>query len=81
MLSGVVNAGAAFEMVAAATPSDSTFAGIVRMVQSAQRERSPAARLADRYAVWFIPATLLVAGGSWLITGEDEVFHALGESA
>lgn len=67
--SGVLNAGAAFEVVAAATARDSTFAGIVRMVQSAQQERSPAARLADRYALLFIPAALLVAGGSWLLTG------------
>ena len=68
--SGVVNAGSAFEMVAAATAHDSTFAGIVRMVQSAQRERSPAARLADRYALLFIPAALLFAAGSWGFTGD-----------
>ncbi|MCC8401645.1 heavy metal translocating P-type ATPase [Paraburkholderia sp. MMS20-SJTN17] len=69
VLSGVVNAGAAFEMVAAAAARDSTFAGIVRMVQSAQQERSPAARLADRYALLFIPVAMLLAGGSWLVTG------------
>ncbi len=70
VLSGVVNAGAAFEIVAAAAARDSTFAGIVRMVQSAQQERGPAARLADRYALLFIPAAMLLAGGSWLITGD-----------
>lgn len=70
--SGVVNAGAAFEMVAAAAARDSTFAGIVRMVQSAQQERSPAARLADRYALLFVLAALLLAGGSWLVTGNVE---------
>ncbi|CAM2161708.1 Cation transporter [Paraburkholderia sacchari] len=69
VLSGVVNAGAAFEMVAAAAASESTFAGIVRMVQSAQQERSPAARLADRFALLFIPVAVLLAGGSWLVTG------------
>jgi heavy metal translocating P-type ATPase len=68
--SGGVNAGAAFEMVAAATARDSTFAGIVRMVESAQRERSPSARLADRYALLFIPVTLGVAGASWLLSGD-----------
>ncbi|WP_343666836.1 heavy metal translocating P-type ATPase [Paraburkholderia tropica] len=70
--SGVVNAGAPFEMVAAAAASDSTFAGIVRMVQSAQQGRSPAARLADRYALLFIPVALLLAGASWLVTGNVE---------
>ena len=70
--SGVVNAGAAFEMIAAATASDSTFAGIVRMVQSARNERSPGMRLADRYALYFVVAALLFAGVSWLLTGEVE---------
>lgn len=68
--SGAINAAAAFEMVAAATARDSTFAGIVRMVQSAQRERSPAVRLADRYALLFIPVSLVLASGSWLVTGD-----------
>jgi cation transport ATPase len=68
--SGVVNVGAAFDMVAAASAADSTLAGIVRMVQSAQQERSPAARLADRYALVFVLVALLLAGASWLVTGE-----------
>ncbi|MEX3633478.1 heavy metal translocating P-type ATPase [Paraburkholderia sp. BR14320] len=68
--SGVVNVGAAFEMVAAASAADSTFAGIVRMVESAQQERSPATRLADRYALLFVAVALVLAGGSRLVTGE-----------
>ncbi|MDW9249654.1 heavy metal translocating P-type ATPase [Burkholderia cepacia] len=68
--SGVVNAGAPFEMVARATAGDSTFAGIVRMVERAQRERSPSVRLADRYAAFFVLASLLVAGIAWLLTGD-----------
>ncbi|RQP27049.1 heavy metal translocating P-type ATPase [Burkholderia ubonensis] len=67
--SGVVNAGTPFEMVASSSVGGSTLAGIVRMVQSARQERSPAARLADRYAVFFVPFTLLLAGGSWMVTG------------
>lgn len=68
--SGVVNAGAPFEMIAHTTASDSTFAGIVRMVERAQRERSPSVRLADRYAAFFVLASLLVAGIAWLLTGD-----------
>ncbi|RQT78205.1 heavy metal translocating P-type ATPase [Burkholderia cepacia] len=68
--SGVVNAGAPFEMVARATAGDSMFAGIVRMVERAQRERSPSVRLADRYAAFFVLASLLVAGIAWLLTGD-----------
>jgi cation transport ATPase len=66
--SGVLNAGAAFEMIAAASACDSTFAGIVRMVEAARRERSPAARLADRYALGFVLATLVLAAASWAVT-------------
>ncbi|WP_233889500.1 heavy metal translocating P-type ATPase [Paraburkholderia flagellata] len=68
--SGAVNVGAPFEMIASATAADSTFSGIVRMVESAQRGRSPAARLADRYALGFVGSTLLVAAGAWLASGE-----------
>ncbi|WP_321883697.1 heavy metal translocating P-type ATPase [Burkholderia cepacia] len=68
--SGVVNAGAPFEMIARTTASDSTFAGIIRMVERAQRERSPSVRLADRYAAFFVLASLLVAGIAWLLTGD-----------
>ncbi|WP_061958562.1 heavy metal translocating P-type ATPase [Cupriavidus pauculus] len=68
--SGVLNAGSTFEMVAAASESDSTFAGIVRMVSAAQGERSPSARLADRYALGFVAFTLLLAGASWAYSAD-----------
>ncbi|CAN7358099.1 heavy metal translocating P-type ATPase [Cupriavidus necator] len=68
--SSVLNAGAPFEMVAATTAGDSTFAGIARLVRTARAERPPAARLADRYALWLVPVTLLVAGLAWLASGE-----------
>uniref|UniRef100_UPI003F49999A heavy metal translocating P-type ATPase n=1 Tax=Cupriavidus yeoncheonensis TaxID=1462994 RepID=UPI003F49999A len=68
--SGALNAGSALEMVAGATEAESTFAGIVRMVAAAQAERSPSARLADRYALQFMGLTLLLAGASWLWSGE-----------
>ena len=70
VLSGVLNVGPAFEMIAAETAENSTFSGIVRMVQAAQAERSPTARMADRYAVWFILLTLVVAGTGWLVAGD-----------
>ncbi|SDE44303.1 heavy metal translocating P-type ATPase [Paraburkholderia lycopersici] len=68
--SGAVNAGSPLEMVASASAADSTFSGIVRLVESAQRARSPAARLADRYALGFVGCTLLVAAGTWMASGE-----------
>ncbi|MET9119175.1 heavy metal translocating P-type ATPase [Streptomyces longwoodensis] len=67
--SGVVNAGGAFEMRATATAQDSTYAQIVRLAQQAGAESAPVVRLADRYAVWFVPLTVVVAGLAWLISG------------
>ena len=61
--SGVVNAGSAFEMRATATATASTYAQIVRLAAQAHAENAPVVRLADRYAAWFLPLTLLVAGG------------------
>jgi heavy metal translocating P-type ATPase len=69
--SGVVNAGSAFEMRATATATDSTYAQIVRLAAQAQAQNAPVVRLADRYATWFLPLTLVVAGGAWLASGSE----------
>jgi heavy metal translocating P-type ATPase len=68
--SGIVNAGNAFDMIATSTADASTFTGIIRLVQAAQRSKAPAARLADRYALLFVPLALLIAGLAWLLTGD-----------
>jgi heavy metal translocating P-type ATPase len=67
--SGVVNAGPAFELRATATAEDSTYAGIVRLASAASAENAPVVRLADRYAAWFLPVSLVLAGVAWLASG------------
>ncbi|MDP9329046.1 MAG: heavy metal translocating P-type ATPase [Actinomycetota bacterium] len=68
--SGALNAGPAFDLRAAATAEESTYAGIIRLVKEAQETKAPAVRLADRYATIFIPVTLVIAGGAWAISGD-----------
>jgi heavy metal translocating P-type ATPase len=68
--SGSINAGDTFEIHAAATASESTYAGIVRMVTAAQTAKSPFIRLADRYALLLLPVSLLVAGAAWLLSDD-----------
>lgn len=68
--SGVVNAGAPLELVATAAAAESTYAGVVRLVQQAQASSAPFVRTADRFAVLFVPLTLLLAGASWLLSGD-----------
>ena len=67
--SGVVNAGGPFDLRAAATAQDSTYAGIVRLVSEAERSQAPFVRLADRYALWFLGVTLTAAGIAWALAG------------
>ncbi len=64
--SGAVNAGGAFDLLATTTAEGSTYAGIVRLVREAERQKAPFVRLADRYAAIFVPITLVVAGVAWI---------------
>jgi heavy metal translocating P-type ATPase len=68
--SGVVNAGSPFDLRATTTAATSTYAAILRLVEEAQASRAPLVRLADRYALAFVPLTLAVAGAAWLGSGE-----------
>jgi heavy metal translocating P-type ATPase len=68
--SGAINAGGLFEMRAVASAEDSTYAGILRLVEQAGPESAPSVRLADRYALAFVPLTLLLAGGAWAVSGD-----------
>jgi heavy metal translocating P-type ATPase len=68
--SGAANAGDAFHLAAVASAADSTYEGIVRLVRQAQEDKPPAARLADRYAVGFVPLALGVAALAWLVSGD-----------
>ncbi|WP_020653139.1 heavy metal translocating P-type ATPase [Massilia niastensis] len=68
--SGVINAGNAFDLLATSTADNSTFATIIRLVESARASKAPAARLADRYALLFVPLALGIAGIAWLLTGD-----------
>lgn len=70
LASGVVNAGGPFDLEAVATADRSTYAGIVRLVEEAGRSKAPFVRLADRYALFFVPLTLGVSGFAWLLSGD-----------
>jgi len=66
--SGAVNLESAFHMRATARAAESLYARIVELVRSAQAQKSPIQRLADRYAVWFTPITLAACGVAWFIS-------------
>ena len=70
ILSGSLNAGETFDMTVTSVAGESTYAGIVRLVTAAQTAKAPFVRLADRYALIFLPVTLALAVFAWLISGD-----------
>jgi heavy metal translocating P-type ATPase len=67
IMSGSSNLGDAFEMIASGSASESTYAGIVRMVSQARSSKAPISRLADRFSLAFLAMTLVIAGlAAWL---------------
>jgi len=70
LLSGSLNLDGPLTVRVAAVASESQYARIVELVRTAQASKSPLQRLADRYAVWFTPLTLLVCLIAYLLTGD-----------
>jgi heavy metal translocating P-type ATPase len=70
LASGIVNAGSPFTLEATNTAATSTYAGIISMVREAQKKSAPSIRLANKWAIRFVPFALLIAGSAWLFTGE-----------
>jgi len=68
--SGVVNAGPPLDLRATAIAAESTYAGVVRLVEQAQASSSPFVRVADRFAIVFVPLTLVLAGAAWVLSGD-----------
>jgi len=69
-MSGSTNAGEPFDLTATRLAKESTYAGIVRLVEEAQRSKAPMARLADRWSLGFLAVTVAIAGAAWWFTGD-----------
>ncbi len=68
VLSGSANVGGPFGLIARRTSRESQYARMVDLVRSAQDRKPRIQRLADRYAAWFTPLTLLVGALGWYFT-------------
>jgi len=68
--SGTAATGSAFELRALRPAAESAYAGLVRLVERAEEERAPFVRIADRYALFFLPATMVVAAIAWAVSGD-----------
>ncbi len=77
LLSGSIAVNGALEMRADKTSQESQYAKIVELVRTAQADKAPIQRLADRYAVFFTPLALLISILGWLITKDATTFLAV----
>jgi heavy metal translocating P-type ATPase len=68
--SGTSNAGNVFEARVTRPAAESAYSAIVHLVRTAESDRAPFTRLADRYAAFFLPFTLAVAGLAWAASGD-----------
>ncbi|MEP7335248.1 MAG: heavy metal translocating P-type ATPase [Actinomycetota bacterium] len=75
--SGSANAGEAFDLRATRLAAQSAYAAIVRLVREAETQRAPFVRLADRYAAFFLPFALAIAGIAWAASGDAVRFVAV----
>lgn len=66
--SGVSNAGSPVQMVAVTTAETSTYSALVRLVENAKAHSAPGVRIANRYALWFVPLSLGLSLATWLLT-------------
>ena len=67
---GTINEAGSCEIEATQIAEDTKLAQIKRLILEAQAEKSPIQRIMDRFARCFIPAILLIALATFLITGE-----------
>ena len=68
--SGTAATGSSFELRALRPAAESAYAALVRLVEQAEEERAPFVRIADRYALFFLPATMVVAAVAWAVSGD-----------
>ena len=78
LLGGSINTGRPLRVAVTAVGHDTVLAGIVRLLERAQTERPAIARLADRWASWFVAGVLAVAvcvAGAWMLVDPARAFE------
>ena len=70
VMSGSINVESPLTVRATAIPEQSQFARIVALVREAQASKAPLQRVADRFAIWFTPATVIVCIVAYAVSGD-----------
>lgn len=67
--SGVLNVGGQTFLITTRTAADSTYSALVRLVQQASAQNATGVRIANKWAVRFVPFAMIVALATWLVSG------------
>lgn len=67
---GTLNCFGAVDIKATKVGEDSTLQRLIHMVQKAQENKAPMARVADKSASWLVPTALLIAVITGIVTGD-----------
>lgn len=70
--SGVLNSGSTIELTAIRIAADSTYSNLIRLVQQAQASSANGVRLANKWAVRFVPFAIGLAILAWALSGQVE---------
>ena len=70
--SGILNAASSVEIIAMRTAGQSTYANLIKLVETSNANSAQGVRLANRWAVFFVPFAIGFAALTWLVTGEVE---------
>lgn len=68
--SGVVNASGSVEIRAMRIAEQSTYANLIKLVRNSSANSASGVRIANKWAVFFVPFSILFSALTWLITGE-----------
>jgi heavy metal translocating P-type ATPase len=67
--SGVLNVGGQTFITTTRTSADSTYSALIRLVQQAGAQSATGVRIANKWAVRFVPFAMILALATWLISG------------
>ena len=70
LISGTLNQYGTFEMRAEKASGDSSLQRMIALAETADAEKAPVVRLADRWATWLVFAALGCAAAAWLLSGD-----------
>ena len=70
IFSGILNSGREIELVTTSTAENSTYANLIRLVAQAQASSANGVRIANKWAIRFVPFAIGIAALSWIVSGQ-----------